>query len=264
MTGPHDWGYGQDDGPSEWYKSYPVAQGNRQSPIDIVPAKAVYDPSLKPLNICYESCTSLNISNNGHSVMVEFEDADDKTAISGGPFENPFRLKQLHFHWGTKPSQGSEHTVDGKPFPSELHLVHWNARKYATFGEAAAAPDGLAVIGVFLEIGNEHANMNRLTDAFYMVKFKGTKAQFRSFNPKCLLPLSLDYWTYPGSLTTPPLNESVTWIVLKEPIKISEKQLEKFRTLLFTAEEDQRIQMVDNFRPPQPLRGRVVRASFKA
>ncbi|KAM9228258.1 carbonic anhydrase 7 [Leptosomus discolor] len=264
MTGHRSWGYGQDDGPSEWHKFYPIAQGNRQSPIDIVSARAVYDPNLKPLIISYESCTSLNISNNGHSVMVEFEDTDDKTAISGGPFENPFRLKQFHFHWGTKHSQGSEHTIDGKPFPCELHLVHWNARKYATFGEAAAAPDGLAVVGVFLEIGKEHANMNRLTDALYMVKFKGTKAQFRSFNPKCLLPLSLDYWTYLGSLTTPPLNESVTWIVLKEPIRISEKQLEKFRMLLFTSEEDQRIQMVNNFRPPQPLKGRVVRASFKA
>lgn len=185
---------------------------------------------------------------------------------------------------------------------------------------------------------------------------QGTKAQFRGFNPKCLLPLSLDYWTYLGSLTTPPLNESVTWIVLKEPIRISVKQvnfwyslssciiqcwisrqslfwfetrlswksvdiqrvqsfcyfllilsrsfawtcsinwlkyaeyfllvlfkktllliaplsselfplnfqLEKFRMLLFTGEEDQRIQMANNFRPPQPLKGRIVRASFKA
>ncbi|NXK72374.1 CAH7 anhydrase, partial [Amazona guildingii] len=172
MTGHRIWGYGKDDGPSEWHRSYPIAQGNRQSPIDIVSARAVYDPNLKPLIFSYESCTSLNISNNGHSVMVEFEDTDDKTAMSGGPLENPFRLKQFHFHWGTNPSQGSEHTIDGKPFPCELHLVHWNARKYATFGEAAAAPDGLAVVAVFLEVGQEHASMNRLTDAFYMVKFK--------------------------------------------------------------------------------------------
>ncbi|XP_039554132.1 carbonic anhydrase 7 [Passer montanus] len=226
MTGHHSWGYGQADGPAEWHKAYPIAQGNRQSPIDIDSARAVYDPSLQPLVISYECCSSLSISNTGHSVMVEFEDTDDRTDM--------------------------------------LHLVHWNARKYATFGEAAAAPDGLAVVGVFLEIGKEHASMNRLTDALYMVKFKGTKAQFRGFNPKCLLPLSLDYWTYLGSLTTPPLNESVTWIVLKEPIRISVKQLEKFRMLLFTGEEDQRIQMANNFRPPQPLKGRIVRASFKA
>uniref|UniRef100_K7FYC4 Carbonic anhydrase n=1 Tax=Pelodiscus sinensis TaxID=13735 RepID=K7FYC4_PELSI len=267
MTGHHCWGYGQDDvfkGPSEWYKSYPVAQGYRQSPVDIISTQAVYDPSLMPLIISYESCTSLTISNNGHSVMVDFEDADDKTVISGGPLEGPYRLKQFHFHWGMKHNQGSEHTVDSKSFPSELHLVHWNARKYATFGEAAVAPDGLAVVGIFLETGEEHASMNRLTDALYMVKFKGTKAQFSSFNPKCLLPWSLNYWTYPGSLTTPPLHESVTWIVLKEPVKVSKKQLEKFRTLLFTSEGDEKIQMVNNFRPPQPLKGRIIRASFKA
>lgn len=67
------------EGPSEWHKAYPIAQGNRQSPIDIDSARAVYDPSLQPLVISYESCTSLSISNTGHSVMVEFEDADDRT-----------------------------------------------------------------------------------------------------------------------------------------------------------------------------------------
>lgn len=54
---------------------------------------------------------------------------------------------------------------------------------------------------------------------------QGTKAQFSCFNPKCLLPASRHYWTYPGSLTTPPLSESVTWIVLREPIRISERQV---------------------------------------
>ena len=40
--------------------------------------------------------------------------------------------------------------------------------------------------------------------------------------------------------------------------------MEKFRSLLFTSEEDERIHMVNNFRPPQPLKGRVVKASFRA
>ncbi|XP_051831032.1 carbonic anhydrase 7 isoform X2 [Antechinus flavipes] len=264
MTGHHGWGYGQEDGPSEWHKLYPIAQGDRQSPINIVSSQAVYDPTLKPLVLAYESCMSLSISNNGHSVMVEFDDEDDRTVVHGGPLDGPYRLKQFHFHWGKKHSLGSEHTVDGKSFSSELHLVHWNGKKYKTFAEAAAAPDGLAVVGIFLETGDEHASMNRLTDALYMVRFKGTKAQFNSFNPKCLLPRNLHYWTYPGSLTTPPLSESVTWIVLKEPITISEKQMEKFRSLLFTAEDDVKVHMVNNFRPPQPLKGRVVQASFQS
>jgi len=33
------------------------------------------------------------------------------------------------------------------------------------------------------------------------------------------------YWYYPGSLTTPPCFESVTWIVYKEPIQMSENQV---------------------------------------
>ncbi|XP_006004096.1 carbonic anhydrase 7 [Latimeria chalumnae] len=264
MTGHHCWGYGTENGPSEWHKSYPVAQGDRQSPIDIVPSQAVHDPNLEPLSISYDSCISLSISNNGHSVMVEYCDLDDKAVISGGPLKVPYRLKQFHFHWGGKDTYGSEHTVNGQTFPCELHLVHWNSSKYKSFGEAAAAPDGLAVIGIFMDTGNEHKNMHRLTDALYQVKFKGTTAQFVNFNPKCLLPYCLDYWTYPGSLTTPPLNESVTWIVLKEPVIISEKQMEKFRTLLFTGEEEDKIRMVDNFRPPQPLKGRTVQASFRS
>lgn len=55
--------------------------------------------------------------------------------------------------------------------------------------------------------------------------FKGSIANFKGFNPKCLLPSSLRFWTYPGSLTTPPLYESVIWIVLAESIRVSDKQV---------------------------------------
>ncbi|KAI5619748.1 carbonic anhydrase 7, partial [Silurus asotus] len=263
MTG-HKWGYGEEDGPSAWHKSYPIAQGARQSPINIVPEEAVYDSRLPGISLSYDNCTSLTISNNGHSVVVEFEDMDDRSVIQGGPLENAYRLKQFHFHWGGKDCDGSEHTVSGKTYVSELHLVHWNAVRYRTFAEAAAAPDGLAVLGIFLEKGDDHKDLHTITDALYMVKFKESVANFKGFNPKCLLPSSLKFWTYPGSLTTPPLHESVTWIVLAEPIRVSEKQMGKFRMLLFSGEEEeQRKRMENNFRPPQPLKGRTVRASFK-
>ncbi|CAJ1049823.1 carbonic anhydrase 7 isoform X1 [Xyrichtys novacula] len=256
MTGKH-WGYGKDDGPSIWHQNFPVAEGDRQSPIDIMPQQASHDPNLGPIVLNYDHCTSLNICNNGHSVVVEFDDTDDRSVILGGPLDNPYRLKQFHFHWGGKGCHGSEHTVEGNSYASELHLVHWNAVKYRSFGEAASAPDGLAVLGIFLETGDDHRWLHTITDALYMVKYKASVTDFKGFNPKCLLPSSLHYWTYLGSLTTPPLHESVTWIVLKEPIAVSERQLGKFRMLLFTGEEeDQRIRMENNFRPPQPLKGR--------
>ncbi|KAM3625728.1 uncharacterized protein V6R79_016788 [Siganus canaliculatus] len=264
MPGSH-WGYGKQDGPPVWHKSFPIAEGSRQSPIDIIPHEASRDPELLPIILNYDHCTSINMTNNGHSVVVEFEDLDDRSVIQGGPLDNPYRLKQFHFHWGGKGSCGSEHTVAGKSYASELHLVHWNAVKYDTYGEAASAPDGLAVLGIFLETGDDHRWLHTITDSLYRVKFKASTSSvtdFKQFNPKCLLPSSLQYWTYLGSLTTPPLHESVTWIVLKEPIVVSEKQLGKFRMLLFTGEEeDQRIRMENNFRPPQPLKGREVRSS---
>lgn len=62
-----------------WHKQYPTAEGRRQSPIDIVPHEVSHDPSLDPIVLNYDQCTSINISNNGHSVAVEFEDCDDRS-----------------------------------------------------------------------------------------------------------------------------------------------------------------------------------------
>lgn len=79
-------------GPSNWHKLYPIAQGDRQSPINIVSSQAVYSPSLQPLELFYEACMSLSITNNGHSVQVDFNDSDDRTGKWPQPKSgtNPF------------------------------------------------------------------------------------------------------------------------------------------------------------------------------
>uniref|UniRef100_A0A8D1E0W1 Carbonic anhydrase 1 n=1 Tax=Sus scrofa TaxID=9823 RepID=A0A8D1E0W1_PIG len=122
-----------------------------------------------------------------------------------------------------------------------LHIVHWNSAKYSSAAEAASHADGLAIIGVLV---------------------KGKKAPFTNFDPSVLLPSSLDYWTYFGSLTHPPLHEGVNWIILKENISISSDQLAQFRSLLSNAEGDKDVPIKHNNRPPQPLKGRIVKASF--
>lgn len=45
-------------------------------------------------------------------------------------------------------------------FKFQLHLVHWNTSKYKTFAEAAKAPDGLAVLGVFLKVKTDFKYLN--------------------------------------------------------------------------------------------------------
>uniref|UniRef100_A0A673YA63 Carbonic anhydrase n=1 Tax=Salmo trutta TaxID=8032 RepID=A0A673YA63_SALTR len=226
-----------------WQGPLVAPGGNRQSPIDIRVRKSVFDPHLKPLTPDYDPGTCSQIWNNGYSFLVEYDDTTDKSILKGGPLEDNFRLCQFHFHWGESNAWGSEHTVDRRLFPAELHMVHWNSNKYSRFEEAVMEENGLAVIGVFL---------------------KDSVVEFTRFDPASLLPANIDdYWTYAGSLTTPPLTEAVTWIIMKQHIEVSHDQLAVFRSLLFTsAEEEVQKSMVNNFRVQQPLRGRTVRSSF--
>ena len=95
--------------------------------------------------------TKINLIFQGYCWRVDVNGTDSE--LTGGPLGSDiYKLEQFHSHWGCIDSQGSEHTVDGVSYAGELHLVHWNTTKYATFGEAASAPDGLAVLGVFLEV----------------------------------------------------------------------------------------------------------------
>ncbi|XP_054046952.1 carbonic anhydrase 13-like isoform X6 [Rissa tridactyla] len=184
---------------------------------------------------------------------------DEHNVLTGGPLSGTYRLRQIHFHWGSNDEAGSEHAVDGMKYAAELHVVHWNSEKYSSFVEAARQSDGLAVMAVFLKIGECNPQLKKITDRLDTIRIKGKRALFTNFDPSCLLPKSLDYWTYFGSLTVPPLLESVIWIVLREPISVCSEQLAKFRSLLSTAEDEVACCLLRNYRPPQPLKGREVR-----
>ncbi|KAM4614250.1 carbonic anhydrase 5A, mitochondrial isoform 1-T1 [Discoglossus pictus] len=246
-----------------WKGTINVPGGSRQSPIDIRVRDSVFHPNLAPVTTHYDPNTCLHIWNNGYSFLVEFDDCTDKSVVSGGPLENPFRLKQFHFHWGVNNDWGSEHTVDSKVYPAELHLVHWNCSKYRTFEEAIMEDNGLAVIGIFLKLGAHHQKLQKLVDILPSVRYKDSLTEFNYFDPSHLLPSCNDYWTYSGSLTTPPLTESVTWIMMKKPIEVDHSQLAVFRSLLYTAVGEEEKNMVDNFRPLQPLLNRTVHCTFQ-
>ncbi|XP_048461669.1 carbonic anhydrase 5B, mitochondrial-like isoform X2 [Rhincodon typus] len=211
---------------AKWQNPVTVSSGTRQSPIDINTADCVYDPQLKPLKISYDPNNCLRLRNNGYYFQVEFEDSRDSSVISGGPLKNQYRLKQFHFHWGSKSEQGSEHTVNNQVYPAEL--------------------------------GKKHYQLQKLIDALPAVKHKGSAIDFLNFDPACMIPSCSDYWTYPGSLTSPPLTECVTWVIMKDPIEISPEQLAAFRSLFYTSIGEKQKNMVDNYRPVQPLLKRTV------
>ncbi|XP_058384627.1 carbonic anhydrase 5A, mitochondrial [Diceros bicornis minor] len=249
---------------SLWKGPASTPWGTRQSPINIRWRDSVYDPRLKPLWVSYDASACLYVWNTGYLCQVEFDDSSHGAGISGGPLENHYRLKQFHFHWGAENEWGSEHTVDAHVYPAELHLVHWNSVKYRSYREAVLGDSGLAVIGVFLKLGTHHEGLQKLVEVLPEIRHKHARAAVGPFEPSCLLPTCRDYWTYPGSLTTPPLTESVTWIIQRKPIEVAQSQLAAFRTLLFSALGEEEKTMVNNFRPLQPLMNRKVRSSFQA
>ncbi|KAG8570530.1 hypothetical protein GDO81_011301, partial [Engystomops pustulosus] len=166
------WGYEAHNGPDHWHKAYPIAQGNFQSPIDIKSKEAKFDASLKSLSINYNPGSIKSIINIGHSFHVISEDTADISVVKGGPLQASYRLNQFHFHWGPTNDAGSEHTVDGKSYSGELHLVHWNSEKYSSFAEASKNLDGCAVLTVFLQIGSAHSGLQKVVDALSQIKTK--------------------------------------------------------------------------------------------
>uniref|UniRef100_U3JQR5 Carbonic anhydrase n=2 Tax=Ficedula albicollis TaxID=59894 RepID=U3JQR5_FICAL len=258
----YPWGYDGDNGPDQWHKNYPFAKGRHQSPIEINNKDVHYDSSLLPWFASYDPGAAKTILNNGKTCRVVFDDSFDRSVLRGGPLPGVYRLRQLHFHWGSSDDHGSEHVVNGVRYAGELHLLHWNP-KYSNYLDAKRRTDGIAVLAIFLQVGETpKPEMKRILEEINAIKTKGKNAPFPNFDPSILFPKSHDYWTYHGSVTTPPCEECVTWIILREPIIVSSDQMAKLRSLSKNAENEPSRPLVDNWRPTQPRYFRMVSASF--
>lgn len=257
------WDYSKEKGPANWHKDYPIANGKRQSPVDLIETEAKRGSDLKPLKVSYPSFGQSKILNNGHSVVFQPDASSNSTELSGGPLAKKYKFEQFHFHWGDKDIEGSEHRINGKMYSAELHFVHWDCDSHASFKDAVGGgnPNDLCVLGFFLKVGAENAALKPITDMLPKVKKAGSSEDLSvPFDMKAILPKALtDYYTYDGSLTTPPLLECVKWVVFKEPLEVSAAQMKAFRSL----ENGQGQPLVGNYRPPCPLHSRTVAASFK-
>ena len=218
---PH-WSYEGNSGPKNWgslsqdYKLCP--EGNQQSPINIQTQKAA---TKAPLKFNYSNSVPLEITNNGHTVQVNFKPGN---SISMGKKE--WELKQLHFH------SKSEHTFNNQHSALEMHLVHKNKN------------GGLAVVGVMFEEGGEDSTLLKMFER--IPKENQTKSYPKiTLNLNNLLPKNKELYTYKGSLTTPPCSEGVSWFVMKNKKSISLGQLNSFKKYYS-----------GNFRPVQPLNNR--------
>ncbi|XP_037500301.1 carbonic anhydrase 1 [Rhipicephalus sanguineus] len=239
--------------------------GNRQSPVNIVTKDVTADPHLRdnPLHWKDTGLRGTSISNTGNTWLVSVKAGGPN--LHGGPLQHDYQMEMMHGHWGKTHDSGSEHAVDGKRYAGELHLVHFNADKYKSFVDAAASEEGLVVVAVFLKEGTAHPQLKSVVDCIPYIKYKGMKCALQQpLDVSSLIPPRSTYWTYEGSLTTPPWSENVTWIVYKQPIEVSPEQLASFRKLLSYEEAVKPQNSTDgpidcNVRATQPLKHRIVR-----
>lgn len=263
------WSYDGETGPLNWAKYFPPAGGKTQSPIDINSSAAAYDGKLseKPLTFTYDDNCFKFVENTGASFNVTGT-PEAKSHVTGGPVDGDFKFLQFHIHWGKQHKEGSEHTVDGNASEAELHIVNWNTTLYKSAGEAASSDknDGLIVLGVMLKVGKANSELNKIIPSLHEVPLKGQKVALKELlTVKNLFPGNSGYYTYKGSLTTPPCFESVRWVVFKDQVEVSEEQLKAFRELNNVDDASQCCEgskIKHNYRPVCALNDRKVSKSF--
>ncbi|XP_057624283.1 carbonic anhydrase 12 isoform X1 [Chionomys nivalis] len=260
------WTYVGATGEKNWSKKYPSCGGFLQSPIDLHSDILQYDASLTPLQFQGYNASAeklLNLTNDGHSVRLNLN--SDMYIQGLQPYQ--YRAEQLHLHWGNpNDPRGSEHTVSGKHFAAELHIVHYNSDLYPDFSAASNKSEGLAVLAVLIEIGAINPSYDKIFSHLQHVKYKGQQVRIPGFNIEELLPESPDeYYRYVGSLTTPPCYPTVLWTVFRNPVQISQDQLLALETALYFTHMDDPSprEMVNNFRQVQKFDERLVYISFR-
>jgi carbonic anhydrase len=223
---PASWAYDGPHGPARWGALRPgyelCARGQRQSPIDLRDGIAV---DLHPVRFDYRP-SRFSVIDTGHTVQVQVG-AGNGIEVSGRRYE----LQQFHFH------RPSEERIEGRQFEMSVHLVHRDAE------------GRLAVVAVLLERGPAQPVVQQVWNDLPLEKHVDTPGH-GEIDPSGLLPADRRYYTYMGSLTTPPCSEGVLWMVMQQPVPAAPAQIDIFARLYPM-----------NARPLQPAAGRLIKQS---
>jgi carbonic anhydrase len=216
-----------------------VPVGMAQTPVNIVTANTVL-AVLPELDFGYNT-TPFDVENTGHVVEVLYN-AGSSIRL-GRSVTDTYQLLQFHFH------APSEHTIDGKQYDAELHLVHQNI-----LGQ-------LAVVGVLLSM-SDTAPSSIFDDILMtapMTVGSGSREGV-SLNANALLPVDPDYFTYAGSLTTPPCSEGVRWFVMQTPVAVSPYVIKQLH--LIASQFPGYNGFANNNRPVTPLNTRTILSTY--
>ncbi|XP_036450383.1 LOW QUALITY PROTEIN: carbonic anhydrase 15 [Colossoma macropomum] len=233
-----------DDGqcdPYAWGDMFPSCHpllDAHHSPIDLG-WQQVRDAQLDELQLSGFNSTpkgQWRLTNQGHSVVLE---VGGGLSVSGSGLPGLYRTVQLHFHWGSTSTNGSEHTLLLQRFPMEMHIVSIKS-SHPNLTAALGDPTGLAVLAVFIDLSYmDNENFQPISSALPFITYRGQEKSIRPFPLLTLLPQAnlSQYYRYHGSLTTPPCSQAVLWTVYEVPISISWAQFEPFISGIYSTEE---------------------------
>ncbi|KAL2239423.1 UNVERIFIED_CONTAM: Alpha carbonic anhydrase 7 [Sesamum indicum] len=220
-------------GPSNWGKIRPewsqCNSGRLQSPIDLLNQRVEEVSHLGRLKRNYNP-SNATLINRGHDMMLRWRNDAGHIQING----TLYHLRQCHWH------SPSEHTINGKRFDMETHLVHESDDKRT------------AVIGIMYKIGRPDAFLSMLKRDFEaIVETRDVERTVGVVNPKLVELGSRKYYRYMGSLTVPPCTQDIIWTMVKKVRTVTREQVELIREAVHDESEM-------NARPIQPMNERPI------
>ena len=221
------WSYAGATGPAYWGKLRPeyaaCSSGRLQSPINVHDGIAV-DLDLPVFN--YQPVL-FTVTDEGHNLSV---------TSRGGDFSlrgEKYLLTRIEFR------HPAETLINGRAHALEAQLLHKSEN------------GRLAIVSILFEVKNESPAVQMVLNNIPLERRGAVDVTLHKLDMERWLPEDRRYFTFIGSLTTPPCTENVLWIVFQQPMQLSPDQLAIFHRLYNTP----------NVRPVQPLHSRIIKES---